>query len=238
MKIRGGPPSAGFVAITALVVGCSGSAQPVLSPPGSEVVSETRLPDVAPPEGGAGSEPTESVAEPSVSPSQARYAFPIAVASAADFAREHHDYPATDIFAPCDLEVLAPAAGVIHEVSEVDRWDPAVDDPATRGGLSIAIAGDDQVRYYMSHLGSLVAGFSVGDRLSAGDLVGTVGRTGNARNTPCHVHFGLSPVEGPGDPLVRRGVIWPWPYLDAWRAGIDTKSPRGEIERWLREERE
>jgi hypothetical protein len=47
----------------------------------------------------------------------------------------------------------------------------------------------------------------------------------------CHVHFGLSVVCSDGDWFVRRGAIWPWPYLDSWRAGEDAE-PLTEIEQW------
>ena len=62
------------------------------------------------------------------------------------------------------------------------------------------------------------------------ESVATVGETGDA--SACHVHFGLSPVCGDVDWFVRRGVIWPWPYLDSWRAGGNAE-PAPEIQQWL-----
>jgi hypothetical protein len=57
-----------------------------------------------------------------------------------------------------------------------------------------------------------------------------VGRTGDA--SACHEHFGLSPVcARTADWWTRRGVIWPWSYLDAWKAGT-MKSPLAEITAW------
>lgn len=176
--------------------------------------------------------PPES-AIPTPTPVVAEHAFPVVPASAASYGRDHHDYPATDIFAGCGREVVAPASGTIDEMSTRDRWDPAIDDPDTRGGLSIAIVDGRGVRFYMSHLGSFAAGLVVGGHVQAGQRIGEVGRTGNAASTPCHVHFGISPPHGPGDTLVRRGVIWPWPYLDAWRAGDLVASPEREITEWV-----
>lgn len=46
----------------------------------------------------------------------------------------------------------APISGVIFDVRDVDKWDKKVDDPGTRGGLTITLHGDDNVRYYFSHL--------------------------------------------------------------------------------------
>ena len=84
----------------------------------------------------------------------------------------------------------------------------------------------------MSHLATLDPTVTAGARVTGGEQIGTVGRSGNAAPTPCHVHYGLSPPRGPGDTLVRRGVIWPWPYLDAWRDGRLDHSPRAEIDAW------
>ena len=69
-----------------------------------------------------------------------------------------------------------------------------------------------------------------GVRVTAGEPLGKVGETGDA--SACHLHFGISPVcQGTGDWWIQRGVIWPWPYLDSWRAGGD-KSPVAAINAW------
>jgi peptidoglycan LD-endopeptidase LytH len=161
----------------------------------------------------------------------ATYAFPIQPVSAASYGRDHHDYPATDVFAACGTTVVSPTAGVVLEVSRTDRWDPAVNDGATRGGLSITLFGDDGVRYYASHYATIARTVEPGVRVRAGQVLGTVGRTGSARPTPCHIHFGVSPPCGFGDWQVRRGVVWTWPYLDSWRAGGD-RSPAAEVAAW------
>jgi murein DD-endopeptidase MepM/ murein hydrolase activator NlpD len=54
----------------------------------------------------------------------------------------------------------------------------------------------------------------------AGQLIGEVGNSGDARYVASHLHFGISWPTGPGIWWVRRGEVYPWPYLDAWRAGI------------------
>ncbi|MBI2168030.1 MAG: M23 family metallopeptidase [Actinobacteria bacterium] len=159
------------------------------------------------------------------------YAFPIEAADAASYGRSHHDYPATDIFAPCGSGYLAPTAGVIHELSRTDRWVPSNDTGATRGGLFVSIVGDDGVRYYASHLQAVADGLEVGDRVTAGERLGAVGESGNARGTGCHVHFGLSPPCEPGEWSVRRGAVYPWPYLDSWLGG-GGRSPSSEVEAW------
>jgi murein DD-endopeptidase MepM/ murein hydrolase activator NlpD len=131
----------------------------------------------------------------------------------------HHDYPATDIFCPIGSQFIAPTSGIVDYVSTVDRWDPAVDDPATRGGLSVAIIGDDGVRYYGAHLSAVAAGIVPGVRVAAGQLLGHTGKTGDARFVDPHLHFGISHPTYPGDWKVRRGELLPYPYLRAWAAG-------------------
>jgi murein DD-endopeptidase MepM/ murein hydrolase activator NlpD len=133
----------------------------------------------------------------------------------ATYAHTHAEYPATDVFAPCGSTLVAVTDGRIDEVSRTDRWDPSTDDGALRGGLSVSIDGDDGVRYYTSHLQDVAPGLQAGDRVQGGQPLGHVGHTGNARGKPCHTHFGLSPQWGPGDWMVRRGEVWPWPYLDS-----------------------
>jgi len=152
-------------------------------------------------------------------PVAARYVFPLEPASAADFGPTHHDYPATDIFAPEGTVVVAVTDGVVDFVSRRDTWDPATDDPAVRGGISVAIVGDDAVRYYGSHLSSVDPGIEPGVRVAAGQRLGRSGRSGNARYTDPHLHFGISHPTTPDDWAVRRGEVDPFPYLEAWRRG-------------------
>jgi len=165
-----------------------------------------------------------------VPPPAAHYVFP--VAASADYGRTHGLYPATDIFAACGSPVRAVTDGVVVEVSRVDRFDPAHSEGSARGGLFVAIRGDDGVRYYGAHLSVVAPAMNPGLRVNRGTLLGQVGHTGNASNV-CHLHFAISPPCGVGDWWTRRGVIWPWRYLDAWRAGQDL-SPAAEVVAWQR----
>ena len=99
-----------------------------------------------------------------------------------------------DIFAGCGTTVVAPVTGTIEDVNTVDRWRRSTDVGADRGGRWISIKGDDGVRYYGSHYQSVVAGLAIGTRVSKGQQIATVGDSGNAAGTGCHVHFGLSPT--------------------------------------------
>jgi murein DD-endopeptidase MepM/ murein hydrolase activator NlpD len=147
------------------------------------------------------------------------------------YARQHHDYPATDIIAACGNAVRAVTDGVVLEVSRVDNFDQQTSGGADRGGLSVSMLGDDGVRYYGSHFSAIDAAVQPGVRVAAGGRLGLVGKTGNANNT-CHLHLGISPpCARTADWWIRRGVVWPWSYLDAWRAGT-AKSPAAEIATW------
>jgi murein DD-endopeptidase MepM/ murein hydrolase activator NlpD len=157
-----------------------------------------------------------------------RHVFPIR-GCRASYGRTHHDYPATDIFAPRGCAFVAPVDGMVDEVSRIDRWNPATDRGADRGGLSVSMVGVDGVRYYGSHLQSVAAGIAPGVRVAAGRLLGRVGNSGNARSVATHVHFGISWPTPKGIWWVRRGVLYPWPYLDSWREGGNL-SPRSAVQ--------
>ena len=145
----------------------------------------------------------------------------------------HHDYPAADIFASpgCGTPLVSPVDGRVLEVRTVNLYDPATDNPAHRGGRYVSILGADGVRYYLAHLDTVAAGLSPGQPIGAGAVVGTMGRTGRAG--ACHVHLGISPPCPGKEWSVRRGVVWPQPYLDAWRRG-GTGSPAAEVGAWAR----
>jgi murein DD-endopeptidase MepM/ murein hydrolase activator NlpD len=146
------------------------------------------------------------------------------------YAHTHHDYPATDIITRCGNRVVAVTSGTILAVTRVDRWTRSVNAGATRGGLSISLVGGDGVRYYGSHLSAISAGIEPGARVSTGQTIGRIGDSGDA--SACHLHFGISPpCAKVGDWWTQRGAVFPWPYLDAWRAGR-AKSPVAEVKAW------
>ncbi len=169
---------------------------------------------------------TDAVAEqPSASTPIIRYVFPVR-ASQVEYGPYHHDYPATDIFCPEGSEFLATTSGVVDFVNRVDQWTPATNVPADRGGIMVAIVGDDGWRYYGSHLMGVAEGIEPGVRVAAGQLLGWTGKSGNAQSTPPHLHFGISRPTTPDDWQVRRGEIPPYEYLRAWERGeMVTPSP-------------
>lgn len=161
-----------------------------------------------------------------IAPAQAApvYIFPVADC-AVDYARAHHDYAATDILAKKGCKFVSPVNGVIDEVNRVDNWSGKTNLGIDRGGLYVSIIGDDGVRYYGSHLTSVVTSIQPGVVVKAGRVLGKIGSSGSARGTAPHLHFGISwPTPTQTQPniwWVRRGVVLPYKYLDAWKAGKD-----------------
>jgi murein DD-endopeptidase MepM/ murein hydrolase activator NlpD len=153
-----------------------------------------------------------------LTPPPPRYAFPVQNAECR-YEPYHHDYPAADIFCPVGSAFVATTDGVVDFVSKVDQWDPSTDVPAHRGGRSVALIGDDGWRYYGSHLAEVAEEIEPGVRVAAGQLLGRTGRSGNARGTPPHLHYGISHPTTPDDWQVRRGELPPYAYLQAWQRG-------------------
>ncbi|WP_373873268.1 M23 family metallopeptidase [Actinoplanes derwentensis] len=159
-----------------------------------------------------------------------KYVFPVD-ASNVDWHNTHSKYPGTDVFVDCGSRFVATTSGTVLEVSLRDRYVKGNPDGPFNGGLSVAIRGDDGVRYYGSHLSKVQSGITPGTKVKAGQLLGLTGRTGNASNV-CHVHYGISPpCAETGDWKVRRGVVWPYSYLASWRKG-GQKSPVAAVESW------
>jgi len=94
-----------------------------------------------------------------------------------DGGRRKHE--GIDIFAPKGTPLLAICDG------EIDRVENS-----RRGGKTVWLydAELDQSLYY-AHLDEQLE--EEGDFVKAGDKIGTVGNTGNARTTPPHLHFGI-----------------------------------------------
>ena len=155
------------------------------------------------------------------------YQFPVPNCEV-NYARAHHDYPATDILAKAGCRFVAPINGIVDEVNRVDRWSGKTNLGIDRGGLYVSIIGEDGVRYYGSHLRSIPTSIEPGVAVKAGRLLGTIGSSGSARGTAPHLHFGISWPTRADTWWVRRGAVFPWKYLDAWKNGKDL-SPVKEV---------
>ncbi|MDH3732607.1 MAG: M23 family metallopeptidase [Gemmatimonadota bacterium] len=101
--------------------------------------------------------------------------------------RSHHG---VDIFAPRGTPVLAVSEGVVSRVGD-----------QRLGGKVVWVRDNARgTSQYYAHLDEQLV--ERGRRVQAGDTLGLVGNTGNARTTPPHLHFGLyRRGEGPLDPF-------------------------------------
>lgn len=98
-----------------------------------------------------------------------------------------------DIFAPRGSAVISTTRGIVSRVGE-----------NSLGGTVVWVLGPAGDRHYYAHLDS-AADIRSGQRIVAGDVLGTVGTTGNARGTPPHLHYGIY--------RNRIGAINPFPLL-------------------------
>ena len=104
-----------------------------------------------------------------------------------------------DIFARRGTPLVAVQDGTIAEL----RY-------RSLGGNSFHLVNAEGDYFYYAHLMQYAAGIQEGSVVTAGQVLGYVGNTGNAITTPPHLHFEIHP--GGGAP------IDPYPYLEKWRA--------------------
>lgn len=109
--------------------------------------------------------------------------------AARDGGRRKHE--GNDIFAPKGTELLALTDGKITRVNN-----------GGLGGKTVWLYDSERgLRYYYAHLDEQLV--TKGQYVERGDVIGTVGNTGNARTTPPHLHFGIYDDE----------AIDPYPFL-------------------------
>jgi murein DD-endopeptidase MepM/ murein hydrolase activator NlpD len=120
--------------------------------------------------------------------------------AARDGGRRSH--AGVDIFAPRGTPVRAASSGVVASVGT----------NGLGGKVVWIVRPGHRERHYYAHLHEQLV--STGAFVNAGDPIGTVGNTGNARTTPPHLHFGIYHAGGAVDPL---------PYI----ASRDARPSRG-----------
>jgi murein DD-endopeptidase MepM/ murein hydrolase activator NlpD len=121
-------------------------------------------------------------------------------ASRADVSWHHGD----DLFAPIGAPVVAIAAGTLFSVG----WNDI-------GGKRLWLRDGDGNEFYYAHLSAFSPIALEGAQVAAGEVVGYVGTTGDARGTPAHLHFEIHPASMLG--LGYDGAVNPTPYLESWR---------------------
>jgi peptidoglycan LD-endopeptidase LytH len=84
-----------------------------------------------------------------------------------------------DIFAPKGTPVVSTTRGIVTRVG-INRL----------GGQIVGVLGPGLEWHYFAHLDRFGT-LREGDIVQAGDVLGYVGNTGNARGTPSHLHYGI-----------------------------------------------
>lgn len=121
-----------------------------------------------------------------------------------------------DIFAPRGTALLAASDALVARVGTRDR-----------GGLIVTLYDEERdLLLYYAHLDEQVV--RQGDMVRQGDVIGTVGNTGNAVTTPPHLHIGV--YEGSW-----RSDVDPWPYfVDPPRVDPSPPQHLEAIGEWVR----
>ena len=97
-----------------------------------------------------------------------------------------HLHQGTDIFAASGTPLVAVERGVVIRMGS-----------DVLGGTKLWLVGASGTRYYYAHLRGFAEGLVDNTVVTAGQLVGYVGNTGNALTTPAHLHFEVHPAGGP-----------------------------------------
>ena len=110
---------------------------------------------------------------------------------------------AIDIMAPHGTPVLASAPGVVEKLFFSQGG----------GGISVYVRSPDkQWIFYYAHLEAYAPGLKEGQAVKQGDVLGTVGSTGNASPSGPHLHFAVNKM-APGDDWHDGSPINPYPLL-------------------------
>ena len=110
---------------------------------------------------------------------------------------------AIDIMAPTGTPVLASAPGVVEKLFNSQGG----------GGITVYVRSPDQQwMFYYAHLDAYAPGLKEGQPVKQGDVLGTVGSTGNASPSGPHLHFAVNKM-APGEDWHEGSPINPYPLL-------------------------
>jgi murein DD-endopeptidase MepM/ murein hydrolase activator NlpD len=129
-------------------------------------------------------------------------------AARSDVSYHHGD----DLFGQLGQPLLAVADGTLFSVG----WNKI-------GGNRLWLLDSQGNQFYYAHLSAFSTAAVNGAHVKAGEVVGFMGRTGDAEGTPYHLHFEVHPVAFLY--LGYDGAVDPTPYLDAWGHQQDLPFP-------------
>nr|WP_047166386.1 M23 family metallopeptidase [Sphingomonas sp. Y57] len=119
---------------------------------------------------------------------------------------EGRAHDAIDIMAPRGTPVIAAAAGTVEKLFDSEL-----------GGRTIYIRrpGGQWIDYY-AHLDGYAPGLAEGKRVAQGEMIGTVGSTGDASPEAPHLHYAINAM-APGEGWWQGTPVNPYPLLVAGR---------------------
>ncbi|QEH79584.1 peptidoglycan DD-metalloendopeptidase family protein [Sphingomonas sp. C8-2] len=122
----------------------------------------------------------------------------------ADARGEGRVHDAIDIMAPRGTPVIAAAAGTVEKLFD-----------SRLGGRTVYIRrpGGQWIDYY-AHLDGYAPGLAEGKRVAQGEMIGTVGSTGDASPEAPHLHYAINAM-APGEGWWQGTPINPYPLLVA-----------------------
>ncbi len=97
-----------------------------------------------------------------------------------------------DIFAPRGTPIQSATQGIVSKVGNNNL-----------GGRVVVVVGPGGAGHYYAHLEDY-ADISPNDWVNAGDIIGYVGDSGNAKGTPPHLHYGI---------YINGSAVNPYPLL-------------------------
>ncbi len=97
-----------------------------------------------------------------------------------------------DIFAPRGMPIQSTTQGIVSKVGNNNL-----------GGRVVVVVGPGGAGHYYAHLEDY-ADISPNDWVNAGDIIGYVGDSGNAKGTPPHLHYGI---------YINGSAVNPYPLL-------------------------
>lgn len=92
------------------------------------------------------------------------------------------------------VDVMAKAGAYIYAVQDGKLSKQTFDRPNSRSGNAWWLTGADGTYYFYAHMSAFAPDLKVGSKVVAGQIIGYVGRTGNAAGA--HLHFEIHPKGG------------------------------------------
>ena len=113
------------------------------------------------------------------------------------------------------VDIIAARGNLVYAAVEGTITKVYYDRPGSLSGNGIRLTADDGTYFFYAHFDTIAEGISEGARVQAGQVVGTIGATGNT-STP-HLHFEIHPNGGT--------AVNPYPVVKAVDACEITEPP-------------